>query len=166
MIELLAGLLPGVFGNKDFISGAVDQVKNFFGVVDESQLKDAMAKASEADLERLRINLEEYKVRMDGLTRAAELEADLKKADVLDKQSARTREVSMQGSTGNSIMYVLAGSVLLVNICLIVMAFMLPEHLNNPGIMSLVGAHTSAMTLVLSYFFGSSVAGNSSVIRQ
>jgi hypothetical protein len=60
----------------------------------------------------------------------------------------------------------LAGAVLLVNICLIVMAFMLPEHLNNPGIMALVGAHTSAMTLVLSYFFGSSVAGNSSVIRQ
>jgi len=166
MIELLAGLLPGVFGNKDFISGAVDQVKSFFGVVDEEDLKAALSKASEADLARLGIQLEQYKIQQDSLRRAAELDVDLRKAAWGDVQSARTREVSMQGGVGNRLMYALAVGVLLVNIALIGVAFFMPSSLDHPGIMALVGAHTSAMTLVLSYFFGSSVPGNSSFKTQ
>ncbi len=165
MIELLAGLLPGVFGNKDFISGAVDQVKSFFGVVNEEDLKAALAKASEADLARLGIQLEQYKIQQDSLRRAAELDVDLRKAAWSDVQSARTREVSMQGGVGNRLMYALAIGVLLVNIALVATAFFMPSSLDHPGIMALVGAHTSAMTLVLSYFFGSSVPGDSSFKR-
>lgn len=157
MIELLAGLLPGVFGSKDFLNGAVDQVKKFFGVVNEEDLKVALGKASEADLARLGIQLEQYKIQQESLRKAAEIELDLNKSVMQDVQSARSREVSMSGSMGNRLMYSLAVGVLLINVALVFIAFVWPSSLDHPGIMALVGAHTSAMTLVLSYFFGSSI---------
>lgn len=154
---ILESLLLGV--GKEFLSGAVDQVARFFGVP-TSGLEDSLRAASSDDLERLRVQLEQYKVQMSSLARAAELDVDLRKAAWGDVQSARTREVSMQGGVGNRLMYLLAVVVLLVNIALVAVAFFMPSSLDHPGIMALVGAHTSAMTLVLSYFFGSSVPGN------
>lgn len=152
-------IISSLFGvDQSNATKVITKAKEILGVPTDEELAERLKAGREEDIELLKLGLERYKAQLVALSKAAELETSLKLADVDDKSSARNREVALAGSGGNKLMYTLAGGTILTNIILLAVAFWNPAALNNPGIMALVGSHTSAMTLVLSYFFGSSVS--------
>jgi hypothetical protein len=150
-LSLIASIVPsivGLFGgdesDKQKSEDIVTTDMELFGITDKEELTKRLMTRDTSDVDKLRIRLEN--------------KYNLYKVEVDDRISARDREVALgNNSAGNRLMYVLAITVVLVNLILLWFAFERPDTLNNPGIMALAGAHTSALTLVLSYFFGSSI---------
>lgn len=153
-LTLIAGIVPSIVGlftgddkDKETAESVVDATKALFGIQDNEELKKRLTTLDTRDVDKLRIRLEN--------------QFNIYKVEVDDRMNARAREISLgQNSGGNRLMYALAITVVLVNLILLWFAFERPDTLNNPGIMALAGAHTSALTLVLSYFFGSSIQKN------
>lgn len=157
MLNLLLPLISAIPSLMSLFENGVDKDgSNLNGVIGVA--KKVLGVDSDEDLELRLNNLKQFE--LDKLKLTYEREYNLYKVEVDDRISARNREALMKDSFGNKLMYFLASIVVLVNLVLLVLAFNLPDTLNNPGVMALVGSHTAALTLVLSYFFGSSINRN------
>lgn len=134
------------------LSGGVDKI---LGTV--SSTIDALHTSDE---EKAQAKLALEQVRGQVAQAQAQMEADLEKAYLEDRQSARQREMEIVKATGKKDWYLYAlASVVVVgffSVTVAMMTMVIPASSQSIAYM-LLGGLMSGFSMVLSYFFGSSL---------